>query len=45
MDVTYNEGDEVALLFPPVVDGPSSFSPTGGVFNISGVRFTGSPGY
>lgn len=43
--MTFNDGDENALTYAPVVDGPSAFSPVAGVFNVSGVRFTGVPGY
>ena len=44
VDTVYNEDDPNSMKYPPVVDGPSAFSPTAGVFNVSGVRFTGVPG-
>ena len=45
VDITYNDGNPLALEYDPVLTGASSFEAIGGVFNASGISFTGSPGY
>jgi hypothetical protein len=45
VDATYNNNDASALQYSPVLTGNSSFQAIAGAFIISGISFTGSPGY
>jgi len=45
VDITYNTDDLSSLTYSPVLNGNSSFTAIGGVFNASDISFTGSPGF
>ena len=44
VQTTYNT-DPLSLMYTPVLSGNSTFQALAGAFNVSGVGFTGSPGY
>jgi hypothetical protein len=44
-DTNYLKDDKNTWKYPPIIDGPSSFEPQAGSFNISGIKFSASPGY
>ena len=42
---SFNNLVPASNTYPPIITGNSSFSSIAGVFNASGISFTGSPGY
>lgn len=44
VDSFYITGNETQAYYSPSLEGASEFISTRGVFNISGISFTGTPG-